>query len=523
VDTRPEFSCNRQAGGYPDNLDGRLLKVAGVCVLASAMPLLDTTAVTVAQQPFIAEFCSTQAVVGWTMTGYALSFAMVIPLTGWAVDRFGAKRLFLGSLVLFSLGSLLCALAPSIGLLVAFRMVQGLGAGMLVPLPAMILTREAGPHRLGRLTSVTDVPLMLGAIAGPILGGWLIDSFGWQCIFLINLPIGLLALALAGVVFSKDQPSSGEPFDVIGALLLSPGLVIFLFGVSSIPSYGTMAAPRVCLTVAIGLLLIVAFVFHALYRAHRPLIDLRLFKNRVVTLANVTVFLFLIALFGAELLFPSYFQQLLNQTHAQSGVHLIPLGLGAAASMPIGGRYLDKNGPGKVVLVGIALTAASMGVFAYGVSQHFAYLPVLLIALAAMGMGVGCTLTPVSASAMRVLRPSEVARGSILLNVNRQVAGAIGTALMSVILTGEVNRSANTVGTGHAVIQLDTTAGRGQPPNLSVQKLPADAMEHAIHDLSHSYAVVFAVAVSLVVIAIIPASFLPKKPAQPPSSARSAR
>jgi DHA2 family multidrug resistance protein len=168
------------------------------------MAILDTTVVSVAQRTFIKEFATTQAVVAWTMTGYTLALATVIPLTGWAADRFGTKPLFMGSVMFFALGSLLCAMAPNITLLVAFRVVQGLGGGMLMPLTFTILTREAGPKRLGRLMAVLGIPMLLGPIGGPILGGWLIDSFSWEWIFRINRPIGLLAFGLAAIVFGKD-------------------------------------------------------------------------------------------------------------------------------------------------------------------------------------------------------------------------------------------------------------------------------------------------------------------------------
>ena len=315
---------NPRSGEHPDDLDAGLLKIAGVCVLAAVMAALDTSVVSVAQRSFITEFHTTQAVVAWTMTGNTLALATVIPLTGWAADRFGTRGLFMGSALAFTLGSLLCAMAPNITLLIAFRVVQGLGGGMLMPLVFIILTREAGPKRLGRLMAVLGIPMLLGPMGGPILSGWLIESFGWAWIFLINIPIGALAFTLAAVVFKKDKAHPSETFDFIGMLLLSPGLALFLFGGSSLPAHGTVTSRAVWMPASVGLLLIIGFVFHALFRADHPLIDLRLFKNRMVALANATMFLLAIAFFGAVLLFPSYFQQLLGQTPLQSGVHLIP-------------------------------------------------------------------------------------------------------------------------------------------------------------------------------------------------------
>src|SRR6201996_1024399 len=191
---------------YPDSLDAGLLRIAGVCILASVMAILDATVVSVAQRTFIGEFGSTQAVVGWTITGYTLGQATVIPLAGWASDRFGTKRLFLGATLWFTLASLLCSMASSINELIAFRMVQGLGSGILVPLTLIILTREAGPRRLGRLMAVMGIPMLLGPMCGPVLGGWLIGAYGWQWIFRINLPLGLIVLVFAAAGFPRGCP-----------------------------------------------------------------------------------------------------------------------------------------------------------------------------------------------------------------------------------------------------------------------------------------------------------------------------
>jgi EmrB/QacA subfamily drug resistance transporter len=511
----PPTQAPPPAREYPENLDAGLLKIAGVCVLAAVMAILDSTVVSVAQRTFIAQFESTQAVVAWTMTGYTLALATVIPLTGWAADRFGTKRLFMGSVFFFAVGSLLCAMAPNITLLIVFRVIQGVGGGMLMPLTFTILTREAGPQRLGRLMAVLGIPMLLGPISGPILGGWLIDSYSWQWIFLINLPIAVVALALAAIVFPKDQPTPAETLDVLGVLLLSPGLATFLYGVSSIPARGTVADKHVWIPATIGLALILGFVFHALYRADHPLIDLRLFKNRVVALANASMFLFAAAFFGAGLLAPSYFQQLLHQTPLQSGLHLIPQGLGAMSTMPIAGQFMDRRGPGKVILVGITLIGTGMSIFAYGVWQQVDYLPLLLVGLAIQGMGMGCTMMPLSGTAIQALGPTQVARGSTLVNVNQQIAGSVGTALMSVILTNQFNRSENVVAANKVAALQEQATRTGQPPDptkFPPQALTPDFMQNVTHDLSHAYFVVFAVAVGLIAMVYLPASFLPKKP-----------
>jgi EmrB/QacA subfamily drug resistance transporter len=501
---------------YPDKLDAPLLRISGVCLLATVMAILDVTVVTVAQRTFIAEFGSTQAVVAWTMTGYTLGLATVIPLTGWAADRFGTKRLFMGSVVAFVLGSLLCAMASTIMQLIAFRVVQGVSGGMLMPLGFMIMTREAGPGRLGRLMSILSIPMLLAPIAGPILGGWLIDTSSWKWIFLINLPIGLATFVLAGIVFPRDHPARSETFDVIGGLLLSPGLATFLFAVSSVPRYGTVADRRVLIPAAIGLTLIVAFVVHALHRADHPLIDLRLFQNPVLTRANVTMLLFAAAFFGAGLLLPSYFQQVLHQTPMQAGVHMIPQGLGAMLTMRLTGPLVDRQGPGKIVLVGIALIMAGLGTFAFGVARHAGYFPTLLVALTIMGLGMGCTMMPLSVASVQALAPHQIARGTTLMSVSHQVGGSMGTALMAMILTDQFDRSEN-VAAANKLAALQQKAAISNvpvdPSQIPRQSLAPGFSANLLHDLSQAYTSVFVVAVILVAFTIIPASFLPKKPA----------
>jgi MFS family permease len=268
--------------------------------------------------------------------------------------------------------------------------------------------------------------------------------------------------------------------------------------------------------VTIGLVLIIGFVLHAL-RAEHPLIDMRLFADRVVTVANFAMLFFAAGFFGAGLLFPSYFQQLLHQTPLQSGVHLIPQGVGAMLTMPIAGRGMDRRGPRRIVLVGISLTCAGMALFAYGTWQQVAYAPVLLISLAIIGMGMGCTFMPLSAAAVQTLKPQQVARGSTLINVNQRLGGSIGTALTSVILTGQFNGSANVAAANKLVALNDQVVKRGAPVPRSAmppQALPPDFAHTVMRDLSHSYTVVFLTVAAIVALTYIPAVFLPKRPVQ---------
>jgi EmrB/QacA subfamily drug resistance transporter len=262
--------------------------------------------------------------------------------------------------------------------------------------------------------------------------------------------------------------------------------------------------------------LIAGFVVHALRRADHPLIDLRLFKNRVLTQANVTMVVFAGAFFGAGLLVPSYFQQVLHQTPMQAGVHMIPQGLGAMLTMRMAGPFVDRRGPGKIVLVGIALIIVGLGTFAFGVARQLEYAPILLVGLAIMGLGLGCTMVPLSVASVQALAPHQIARGTTLMSVSHQVGGSMGTALMSVVLTNQFNRSENIAAANRvaALQQRATVSGVPVDPSaIPRQSLTPDFAGNVVHDLSHAYTTVFVIALALVALTFIPASFLPKKPA----------
>src|SRR5437588_1360820 len=261
----------------PEGLDRETLVVAGVVLLGAIMSILDTTVVNVAIDHLAVVFHSSLTTIQWVITGYTLALAAVIPVTGWAADRFGTKRIYLWSLVLFTLGSVLSGLAWSDASLILFRVLQGVGGGMIMPAVMTIMTKKAGPHRMGRVMGVLGVPMLIAPILGPILGGWLVDDVSWRWIFFINLPIGIVAFILALIVLEPDQPQPAHRLDWIGMLLLSPGLAIFIFGLAESSTYGFGSARSWGPTLA-GVILIAAWFIHS-WRSPNPLIDLRTFVH----------------------------------------------------------------------------------------------------------------------------------------------------------------------------------------------------------------------------------------------------
>jgi EmrB/QacA subfamily drug resistance transporter len=488
---------------YPDKIDSAVLKVAGVVVLGAVMSILDITVVNVALPVFQTEFAESPteplpySTVAWTVTGYTLALATVIPLTGWAADRFGTKRLYMTAIGLFTAGSALCATATTINMLIGFRVLQGLGGGMLMPLGMTIMTRAAGPHRMGRLMAILGVPMLLGPIFGPILGGWLIETASWHWIFLINVPLGIIAVGYAFLALPKDHPEPSESLDVVGVLLMSPGLALFLYGVSSIPGKGTFNDPKVYVNMAIGAALMLAFVWHS-FRPKHPLLDLRLLKNRNLTVSIITMFIFAAAFFGGLLLVPTYYQQVRGESTLNAGWLVAAQGFGAMLTMPIAGYLVDRVPVGRIVPFGLLLIIGGM----FSLSQieadtsYWAISGVLFV----MGLGMGGTMMPIFTTALRTLKAHAVARGSTLLNITQQIASSVGVAVMSVILTNNLKESPLAI---PAIASWHDPAIAAQMTSAGVAK--------GLSEAAQAFADAFLVAAVLVSLTMIPALFLPRK------------
>jgi EmrB/QacA subfamily drug resistance transporter len=491
------------APDYPDKIDAAVLRVAGVVVLGAIMSILDITVVNVALPTFQTVFGSVNdpiaySHVAWTVTAYTLALATVIPMTGWAADRFGTKRLYLVALGLFTGGSILCAAATSIDMLIAFRVAQGLGGGMLMPLGMTIMTRAAGPKRMGRLMAILGVPMLLGPILGPIMGGWLIDHASWHWIFLINAPIGVVAFVYAFVVLPSDTPEPSESFDFLGMLLLSPGLALFLFGVSSLPEKeGDFTAPRVWVSMLVGVLLMLTFVWHA-FRPEHPLLDLRLFKNRNLSVATITMFLFAGAFFGALLLVPTYFQEVRGESTLDAGLLVAPQGIGAMVTMPIAGALVDRFPVGRIVPFGIVLIA--VGLLGLTQIQADTSYGLLIGLLFIMGLGMGATMMPLFTSALKTLTHHEVARGSTLLNITQQVASSVGVAVISVMLTNQLQDSP---------LALPAIAAHQDPAVADQIGGPAGVAKGLVQ-AADAFASTYWLALVLVLLTLVPVFFLPR-------------
>ncbi|MFI0357286.1 DHA2 family efflux MFS transporter permease subunit [Actinomadura sp. 9N407] len=476
------------------------MTIALVLVLGGIMATLDMTVVNVALASLAGDFDAPLATIQWVATGYSLALGAVIPVSAWAIGRFGAKRLYLSAIALFAAGSLLAGLAWNIETLIAFRVLQGLAGGLIMPVGMTILIRAAEPDRLGRLMSTLGLAILVGPLAGPVLGGWLIDAVSWRWMFFINLPIGALVLVLASRMFPADAARSPKRLDVPGMLMLSPGLAALIYGVTAGGERGEFGSAAVLVPILGGLALIAAFVGRAL-TVRDPLLDLRPFRDRSFAAATGTMALFATGYFGSMLLLPLYFQVVRGETATMAGVLGIPMALASGTMMQFAGWLADKFTPGRTVPVSITIGASGFGLFAYQLSADGSYWG-LAGALLLMGAGGGSTMMPLMTAATRRMSKDQAPAASTTINLINTTMGAVGMAIASVLLSG-------------AMASRVPLAAEGGLQAL--QRLSADARAAIAPGLAEAFQHTYVWAVALMALSLLPALLLPRrdKPAAP--------
>ncbi len=474
-------------------------RTSTVVVLGSIMSILDTTIVAVALATLGRDFHVSVTTIQWVATGYLLALSIVIPVTGWAVDRFGAKLVWMTSLSLFIVGSCLCGLAWSANSLIAFRVLQGIGGGMLLPVGQSILARAAGPQRMGRVMSIIGVPLVLGPIMGPVIGGLIVSNFSWRWIFYINLPIGIVTLILSSRWLPRWDTDERFPssFDTLGFCLLSPGLAALVYSLAEVGTTGSFTSMSVVVSFVLGIVLMTGFTLHALH-IKNPLLELHLFKDRNFAIANICIFVLGATLFGSMFLLPLYYQIARGQEAWVAGLLMAPQGIGAACIMRWAGSMTDRVGPRRIVPFGILLMAAATVPLAFVTTSTSEVL--LAATLFVRGLGLGLTMMPVTAAAYFDLNHAEIPKASTTMNIVRQVGGSVATALFAVVLERQI------------VSQLGPAAAKagGSTGVISTTgTLPPQVADPVAAAFAHT----FWWSVAAIMIAFVPTLFLPNRAA----------
>ncbi len=481
---------------------GRKYAIALTAALGLIMGVLDNTIVNIALIPISNDLKVDLGTVQWIVTGYFLSQAAVIPVAGYLGTRFGARRIFMLCVAFFTLGSLLCGIAQDATLLIIFRIIQGIGAGALFPLGQTLALDPFEPEERASATALIVIPVLLGPVFGPILGGWLNDSFGWHYLFLINVPIGILTVFLTWRIIPQDKPvevEGGKRFDYVGLSLSTIGVLVVVYAFTLInqtdPTTQTALNPigttygwgywLVWALFGGGVVLLTAFALYEL-RLSDPVLDLRLYKNYTFTIASLVSWVISSTVFGAFLLLPVFLQQvrLPHLSALNTGLALAPQGLGAVLGVAISGPLFNRLG--VRILTGAGAVFVMIALWQFGQltvdSDGWSMAPWNVL----LGIGLGFTFIPSQTLAFLTLRGPALAKASSLFNVTRQIASSIAVAITIALLGQQTNLYLNQL-QAEAVSKLPPGTPPLQPTDPQfgqfMQQLGSKAGTHAVTDV----------------------------------------
>jgi DHA2 family multidrug resistance protein len=402
------------------------------------MAVLDSTIVNVAISKIMASFGTSLDKIEWVMTAYLLVFAVVLPCSGWIADHFGYKRTYFLALLLFTLGSFCCSLSWTEDILIASRVIQGAGAGFLMPVGMAIVTREFPIEKRGVALGFWGIAAAASVSLGPMIGGYLIDNFSWHMIFDINIPIGILGMCATAIIQREYKTETTRSFDLIGFISITIFLSFLLLALSNANApwnTGGWTSNYIITCFMVSSIGFVVFLFNE-FNVEYPLIDLRLLKELNFGLTNIILFIFGLAMFGSTFLLPLYLQNSLNYTAYQAGLVFLPVGIIQMFVSPMAGILSDRMNPKILAFIGIVFLSFSL-ILNYYLSMYSEHAQIML-PLYLRGFAMGLLFTPLSTIALMNIPKKKMAQASGLFNVIRQLGGSFGIAILGTLFVDRI-------------------------------------------------------------------------------------
>ncbi|MDD4858542.1 MAG: DHA2 family efflux MFS transporter permease subunit [Candidatus Krumholzibacteria bacterium] len=418
----------------PDHPTYRWLVLAGV-MISTFMAVLDATIVNVALSKLMSSFGVSVDKVEWVLTAYLLVFAVMLPTSGWLADHIGYKRVFLAGLLIFTFSSFLCSLAWNLNALILFRVLQGAGAGILMPVGMAIVTREFPAEKRGLALGFWSMAASASVSLGPAIGGYLIEHYSWHAIFDVNVPVGIAGMSAAAIILREHRAEGSRAFDFVGFVSLAAFLTSLLLALSNGNSAWNTggwhsAYIRTCFAVSIVSLVVFLIVE---FSVEHPLIELGLFKNFNFAWSNVLMFLFGFGMFGSTFLLPIYLQNSLGYTALQAGLVFLPVGLLQMIAAPLAGGFADRSSPKIPTILGVTLMAFTF--YQFGSLSLFSEHRQIMLPLYLRGIAMGMVLPPLMTLSISEISNKKMAQASGLMNVVRQLGGSFGVAVFGTLLT----------------------------------------------------------------------------------------
>ena len=408
-------------------------------MLGTFMAVLDGTIVNVGLPKIMAAFGVSLDTIQWVITGYMLAMAAMLPTSGWLADKFGYKRVYFWGLLLFTVGSLFCGMSHNEVSLITSRIIQGLGGGIVQTLGMAIVVREFPPTQRGVALGFWSIASAASVSFGPLIGGYLVDNYGWQLIFDVNVPVGFFALLFTVIIQREVKNPNTRKFDLLGFLSVITFLPVLLYalteGNAAANSEG-WSAPYILLCFAISGIALVIFITRELTTSH-PLINLRLLGYHNFGLGSTFMMVFGMGMFGSTFLLPLFLQNAMDYTALQSGAVFLPVGILQGSIAPLVGITSDKTNPKILLFMGICLLSSSFYVntsFSF-MSEH----PSVMLSLYLRGLGMGMIFTPLNSLALLNIPREQMAQASSIMNTMRQIGGSLGIAIFTTLLTARTN------------------------------------------------------------------------------------
>ena len=404
--------------------------VAIVFVSGVFMDILDTTSVNVALPTLAREFDASTSQIEWVVLGYLLSLAVWIPASGWIGDRFGTKKVYLFALVMFTGSSVLCGTATSLNQLTAFRILQGVGGGMLVPVGTAMLFRAFPPIERAKASTVLIIPTVLAPALGPVIGGWFVTYHSWRWIFYLNVPIGIAAFAFGLVGLREHKEPNAGRFDIVGFVLSGSGLAAILFALSRGPADG-WGSQIVVIPLVYGVLAFTALIYVETH-IDEPMLALRLFKERMFRNANIVTGLAFGSFAGVLFLLPLFLQEVLGLTAIQYGLTTFPQAVGMILASQVAGRLYHTVGPRRLIIGGlIALSIVTFPLASVGFGTSLWLIRLIMFA---RGVCMAFAFVPIQAASYANIEPVDTGRASAIYSAQRQIAASLGVAILATVL-----------------------------------------------------------------------------------------
>lgn len=432
------FIRRRSSSFHPQSGSYRWWLLANV-MIGTFMAVLDATIVNVGLPKLMASFGVGIDKIEWVLTAYMLALAVMLPTSGWLADKFGYKKMYFWGMFAFTLGSFLCGMSSNENMLILSRVIQGLGAGTIMPVGMAIITREFKPEERGIALGFWSIAAAASVSFGPLIGGYLVDNFNWQLIFDVNVPIGIFGLVATIIIQREYKNVKIRSFDAVGFFSVSIFLPFLLYALSEGNAQTNSAgwsATYIWVCFAIALIALAVFLTTEL-TVKEPLIDLRLLANNNFAYANLIMFIFGIGMFGSTFLLPLYLQNSLGYTAIQAGAVFLPVGIIQGAMAPLAGLFGDKTNAKIPITVGVIVLAIS-----FFLNSKLSYLTehsYIMLALYLRGFAMGVMFTPLSAIALIEIPREKMAQASGLFNVIRQLGGSFGVAILATVLTTRVD------------------------------------------------------------------------------------